>query len=775
MARPSGEHPAPRPPRADGARTDDDQDTWRALQWAVDVLADLFETDRGASDVEQDDAARYGLDAGADVDAYRAWLLDIEQAFGTPPPAPSTSPLVSVFVILPGVHLDVRGLARCMASVRSQVHEAWELFVCHDGSCTSPARAEIDAMAAGDHRLRVVEGDSLVAACARALAGAAGELVTVVDPNGELTPDALAELARWGEADPGADLVYSDEDELDEDGRPGHPRFKPDWSPDLLLSTPYLGHLVAMRRDLLDRIGGVHTGAGGDYDLMLRATEQARAVAHIPRVLYRCTRRPGGTDDATGEVDTPAGAAGEAESRRALTDALARRGIDAAVEPGLVPGTFRLRRAVRGEPTVSVIIPFRDQAPMLRSCVDSLHAEDAGTSMEIVLVDNSSVEPETRAVTELLCRRPGVRLLEHPGAFNWSAINNAAAATCDTDMLLFLNNDIVAHGRDWMTGLIEQAQRPEVGAVGCRLLYPDGAVQHAGVVLGMHVLAGHVMCGLPGDEPGYLGWAKVVRDTSAVSTACMMTRRAVFEELGGFDEEYAVAFNDVDFCLRLRRAGYSVVYTPFTELVHHESRTRGTSGFYRDYQAFLRTWTDEVRRGDPFYSVNLSRLDLRCKFAPSGRGLAMGDVAVEVDEFVRRVKARADGEAWAPPVPEPLTRAIDDRRVQDHPGLDHAHRHWALPAQPDQARRGPLGGVRARLDRLVFGALSHYLRDERELVSNLVQLNDALAKRCDELARAHRDLLQELDARFADVAAGQEHLARTLGGDVARRPGDGDG
>ncbi|MGA2521522.1 MAG: glycosyltransferase, partial [Acidimicrobiales bacterium] len=407
-ARPSGEHSDPRPPPS-VVTGDDAQQTWRALQWAVDVLADLFETERSSTEAEPvDDVARYGLDAGADTDAYRAWLLDIEHTLGAPDPEPSASPLVSLFVALPGAQPDVQGLAHCVASVLAQVHPAWELFLCHDASCAAAPRAEIDRIATVDRRVDVVGGDSVADACAAAEARAGGELVAVVDPDGELTPDALETLARWALADPGADVVYSDEDELDDLGRPAHPRFKPDWSPDLLLSSPYLGHMVAVRRTLLDEIGGLWTATGGHYDLMLRATERARAVAHIPRVLYRCARQLLAADDAAGQPGASAGPGTESEDRRALTDALGRRGIDASVEPGLVPGSFRTRRAVRGEPTVSVIIPFRDQGPMLRSCVDSLHGGDPHARMEIVLVDNGSVEPETLAVSDLLCRRPGV-------------------------------------------------------------------------------------------------------------------------------------------------------------------------------------------------------------------------------------------------------------------------------------------------------------------------------------------------------------------------------
>ena len=616
---------------------DDGDTTWRSLLWTVDVLSRSFEvahspeavrSRRSAASSEDggspEGPAAYGLDAYDDAGAYRRWLAEIDTAGGAGPVPPSAL-AVSLVVASPGE--DPEGLRRCVSSVSSQTHPAWELILWDDEELRPEVRRALEDLAESDSRITVVAPGHQPAGGhgLELLARTSGALVALLDPAGELTPEALATVAWTAEREPDADVLYSDEDELDEDGLPVHPRFKPGWSPELLLACPYVGHLTAVRRSVLDAAYGSvpttpsvdapapsategHPGAALHHDVALRATERARRVVHIPRVLYRARR--------DGRGGATLGASGYEAARRVVAGALARRGRTASVEPGLLPGSFRVRWPVERTATVSVIIPFRDEGPMLRACVDALGDGAGHDRFEVVLVDNGSVEPETLAVCELLCRRPGVRLLEHPGPFNWSAINNAAAATCGSDVLLFMNNDVVARGDGWMRAMLEHAQRPEIGAVGCRLLYPDGTVQHAGVVLGMHVLAGHVMCGLPGDLPGYTGWAKLVKDYAAVSAACMMCRRSVFEELGGFDESYAVAFNDVDFCLRLGRAGYRVVYTPYAELVHHESRTRGMSGFYGDYQAFLGAWTDVVRAGDPFYNVNLSRLDLRCILRP---------------------------------------------------------------------------------------------------------------------------------------------------------------
>jgi GT2 family glycosyltransferase len=345
--------------------------------------------------------------------------------------------------------------------------------------------------------------------------------------------------------------------------------------------------------------------------VMLRSTELARKVVHIPKVLYHWRVVAG---SAAGDTDAKPWA--HRASRRAVEDALIRRGVRGTVENGPFQGAYHVRREIEGTPTVSIIIPFRDQAALTVSCLQSLGDAPGYEIGEIVLVDNGSSEPETRELRRRLELRPSTRVIDYPGAFNWAAINNAAAATCHSDMLLFLNNDIEATSPGWLRALVEQGQRPEVGAVGARLMYPDGKLQHAGVVLGLGGIASHLFIGMPKGNRGYFAWDKVVRGYSAVTAACMLVRRTVFEELGGFDETFAVGFNDVDFCIRLGRAGYRVLYTPHAQLTHYESVSRGLSGFYDDYQEFLNRWTEVLREGDPYYNPNLSRLEHWCSLRP---------------------------------------------------------------------------------------------------------------------------------------------------------------
>jgi len=621
---------------------------WRSLLRAVDMLAGVagLQDDVEEPDLELD----YGLDAYSDTAAYRAWLhdkarvesgtwvwtstddepapdapgagSDLDGGLGAPvdmassPDAAADPAAPTISIVVPVFRPELWYLQQCVESVRRQVYSNWELCLCDDASGDVEVSRFLKKASAGDPRIKVALHDSnggISRASNTALGMATGEFVALLDHDDELTPDALLLVARRAEEEPEADVIYTDEDKLGPDGHRSFPNFKPDWSPDLLLSYPYLGHLTVIRRRIAEEIGGFRPEMDGsqDFDLMLRATERARAVTHIPRVLYHWRVVEGSAAGDPGAKPWAYDA-----SRRALADALVRRRLDGHVEPGPFLGAYHTRRAVRSDPKVSIIIPFRDQAAMLRTCVDSLRVDSGLGSFEVVLVDNDSVEPETHAVVDVLMEQPRTRLLEHPGPFNWPAINNAAARTCDTDMLLFLNDDVVAKGGGWVKALIEQAQRPDVGAVGCRLLYPDGTVQHSGVVLGLHGLAGNLMSGMPGEYAGYMGWSGVVKEFSAVSAACMMSRREVFEELHGFDEAFALEFGDIDYCLRVRQDGYRVVYTPHAELVHHESHTKGTSGSCHDRRTFLRRWVGEIRRGDPFYNENLSRLESNCAIRP---------------------------------------------------------------------------------------------------------------------------------------------------------------
>ena len=536
-----------------------------------------------------------GPDASADGPAYRDWVRN--RLADPAPPAGPGGPAVTLVLVLddprpPWLRRSLRALTRALGP-------GDEVALATVGRLApEAARALDEELVDVPAAVGVVRaaGPSPARAGAAAVAATRSPLVVLVGQHDELEPDARARLvAGLGEAVG----CYGDEDRIDDVGAAGRPWFKPDWSPDLLLGAPYVGRPLLVRRTALAAAGGIVDVEGGDWehDLMLRVGEQG-PLAHVPEVLYH-RRSP--------EAPPERPVAGPAAVERAL----ARRSEPGSVEPGPLPGTWTIARRLSGRPTVSVIIPFRDGARLLRTCVDTVTAT-TGLPVELVLVDNGSTEPETLTLVDTLAARPDVTVVEDPRPFNWAALNNGAARQAGGDVLVFLNNDIEARRPQWLEPLVAQALRPEVGAVGARLLYPDGRVQHAGVVVGLGGAAGHVLGGLAGDEPGYGGLAVLTRNCSGVTGACLAVRPSVFFELGAFDESLGLDLNDVDYCLRAIAAGYRVVYEPAAELVHHESPTRGTSGSARDIRRFVDRWQSLIERGDPLLGQNLTRVDSSC-------------------------------------------------------------------------------------------------------------------------------------------------------------------
>jgi O-antigen biosynthesis protein len=603
-----------------------------ALGWLADRLVEA--TDDSGEPTRS--GLSWDLDAGSFPPAYWHWIHVWDRFWTEHPEAdtrrglPTRGPVLSV--VVPVYRPALWYFRECVQSVIDQSYQDWELCLCDDGSDDPELTEAMAAFALQDTRITSLALDAnqgISHATNRALAAATGEFVVFMDHDDVLEPESLAEIAAAIAADDDVDVVYTDEDKLDELGRRFQPHFKPDWDPELLLAYPYLNHLTAIRRELMTRIGGLRPEFDGsqDYDVMLRATELARRIVHIPKVLYHWRAIAG-----SAAADANAKEWAHQASRRVVEETVRRRGIRGHVETGPFPGAYHVRRDVDGSPTVSIIIPFRDQASLTVACIDSLDRDPGHPIHELVFIDNGSTEPETRALRSRLESRPDTRVLDYPGAFNWAAINNQAAATCTSDMLLFLNNDIEATEPGWLHAMVELAQRPEVGAVGARLVYPDGKLQHAGVTLGLSGVAGHLFVGMPKGERGYFAWDRVVRSYSAVTAACMLVRREVFEEVGGFNEDFAVAFNDVDFCIRVARAGYRLLYTPHAELTHYESISRGLSGFQHDYQEFLRLWSRTLAPGDPFYNPNLSRLESWCSLRMPG----------EDEEWLERVGGLVD-------------------------------------------------------------------------------------------------------------------------------------
>lgn len=572
----------------------------------------------------------YGLDAGRDTATYHQWLainadrrFERRQALGERLAIAGGGPSISV--VVPVYRPDGELLEACVASVLHQSYDRWQLCLCDDGSDDGVTPQLLDRIAQRDDRIVVVameRNGGISAATNRAAAAATGDFLAFLDQDDEIEVDALIEVAAAIVDHDAADVLYTDQDKMDLEHVRSEPYFKSGWNPDLLLSNMYMAHLLVVRRELFERLGGLRSEFDGsqDYDLALRATEVAREIIHVPVVGYHWRRTPGST-----ALDYGAKPTADLAARRALAEALDRRGQPGVIEDGLLESTFRARRRLPSpEPSVTVIIPFHDAATLLGLCIESLVERAGYENYELLLVDNRSWEPETRALVQRLRRHPHVRIETYDHEFNWSAINNWAATKTDGELLLFMNSDIEARTDDWVAALAEHALRPEVGAVGARLLYPDGRVQHAGVVLGMGGgVAWHAFCFCPRDETGYFGHTHMVRNYAGVTGACLMVKRTTFEEVGGFDESMAVAFNDVDFCIKLHQRGLLNVYTPFAEFTHHEGASRGRGALEREETREMFRRYGDLIRNDPFFNPNLNplRSEFQLTIAPQEEDL----------------------------------------------------------------------------------------------------------------------------------------------------------
>lgn len=538
------------------------------------------------------------------------------------------APLISVLV--PVYDTPEPWLRRCLDSVLAQACGNWELCVADDASPAPHVAAVLQEYARRDPRVRVVRRERnghISAASNTALGMARGEFIALLDHDDELRPHALLRVAETVVANPGVALVYSDEDKLDADGKRFDPNFKPDWNPDLLRGQNYVCHLAVLRTALVRAVGGFRAGFEGsqDHDLLLRCSERMTAaqVVHIPEILYHWRAVQGSTALGSGAKDYAAAA-----GARAVAEHLERMQTGAAVVPaGRAPGLYRVRWPVpEPAPKVSLIVPTRDRVDLLRTCVESILARSTYPDFEVVVVDNQSHDAAALAYLRELQARRRVRVLRYDAPFNYSAINNWAVRQCDGDLLGLVNNDIEVITPGWMEEMAGFALRSDVGAVGAMLYYPDDTIQHAGVLLGVQGIAGHIDCGMPRGYEGHGRRALVAQDLSAVTAACLLVRRAVFDAVGGLDEALPVAFNDIDFCLRVRARGYRNVWTPFAEMYHHESASRGKEDTLEKLDRFAaetafmqQRWGDALRE-DPAYNPNLSLQshNFRLAFPPRG-------------------------------------------------------------------------------------------------------------------------------------------------------------
>lgn len=558
------------------------------------------------------------------VSEYQAWIeryatLDAAQhaAIAEDLAHWDRPPLLSI--VMPVYNTPERFLRRAMESVRQQCYPHWELCIADDASSDPTVHAVLQEYAARDARIKLVwrkENGHIGAASNSALALASGEFVCLLDHDDVLTPHALYMVARAIRAYPGVDLLYSDEDKIDEQGRRFDPFFKPDWNPDLFLSYNYFNHFGVFRTRLMRDLGGFRLGYEGseDYDLVLRAIARVGQdkVRHIPHVLYHWGAIPGSAAVSHSEKPYALQAA-----IQAVSEHLASQHMDAQVEesaPG--SGTLRVRYALPAKlPLVSIIIPTRDGYALLRQCLESISAKTTYPHFEILVIDNGSEDPQVLDYLRTMAANRGIRVLRDDGPFNYSALNNAAARLAQGELLCLMNNDIEVISPDWLDEMVSQALRPDIGMVGCRLWYPDDSLQHAGVILGIGGVAGHAHHKLTRSQGGYFSRAQLVQNYSAITAACAVVRAAVFWQVNGFDaENLAVAFNDTDLCLRIGEAGYRNVWTPYAELYHHESASRGSEESPEKQARFAREIGHMLHRhgnkllNDPAYNPNLALL-----------------------------------------------------------------------------------------------------------------------------------------------------------------------
>ena len=521
-------------------------------------------------------------------------------------------PLISV--VMPVFNPPPQFLEEAIQSVKRQIYPHWELCIADDCSTDPAIRQILESQQQEDSRIHVAyrkENGHISQASNTALALASGEYVALLDHDDTLPEHALFWVVEAINQHPNVKLIYSDEDKIDETGDRFDPYFKCDLNYELLLAQNMISHLGVYDRSVLSEIGGFRIGFEGsqDYDLALRVLEHIKPsqVVHIPRVLYHWRAIVGSVARSPDQKDYPLHA-----MRKAVSEHLQRCGVDAEVLPAPEAPNYNRVRFARPDPLpmVSIIIPTRDQAGLLGKCIDSIIAHSTYSNYEIIIIDNGSIEPATHALFGRLSS-DRVRVERDDSPFNFSKLNNHGVRLARGELVCLLNNDIEIITPDWLEEMVSFAVQPEIGCVGARLWYPNGRLQHGGVIIGIGGVAGHAHMHLPRGKPGYRGRAVLHQTFSAVTAACLVIRRETFNQLGGLDEAFPIQFNDVDFCLRVREAGYRNVWTPYAEMIHHESASRGddlspeqVQRSSREIELMKSRW-GAMLNYDPAYSPNL--------------------------------------------------------------------------------------------------------------------------------------------------------------------------
>ena len=552
---------------------------------------------------------------------YEAWLarhkVDKRTLRRQKHAAFAQKPLISI--VIPLYCTPLPYLKELLESVRRQSYENWQLCLA-DGSPDDKAKEFIEKHYGREKRIvyrKLEENGGISVNTNEAVALATGEYLMLCDHDDTLEPDALYEIVK-AINDTGADVLYTDEDKVSMDGQHYFdPNFKPDFNLFRLRENNYICHIFVVKKSLTDETGLLRSEFDGaqDFDFILRCCEKAQKITHIPKVLYhwRCHMDSTAADPSSKAYAYEAG-------RKAVREHYQRLGIDAKVEMTERPGWYRSHVKVQGNPLISVIIPNKDHTDDLELCLFSMTRKSTYRNYEILIVENNSEKEETfEYYKKLPDRYPKARVLTWEKEFNYSAINNFAAKEAKGEYLLFLNNDVEILTPDWMEEMLQNCQQEDVAAVGAKLYYPDDTIQHAGVVLGLGGIAGHIMCRASREDPGYFGRMISVQEISAVTAACMMVKKSDFDAVGGLDETFQVAFNDIDLCMKFRAAGKKIIFTPYAELYHYESKSRGLEDtpekqfrFDKEVKRFQEKWAQQLEMGDPYYSPNLSVTEGDC-------------------------------------------------------------------------------------------------------------------------------------------------------------------
>ena len=545
--------------------------------------------------------------------AYQNWILNHEPKYSDLQEQKKKkfeyNPLISI--VVPTYNTKKQYLEELLDSLEQQTYKNWELCIA-DGN--SDNKKEIEEIICKNSKIKYVmldENKNISGNTNEALKLCTGEYIGLLDHDDILAPFCLYEVVKALNEDRSTDVIYSDEDKFTTvNGARFQPHFKPDFSPDYLRSINYITHFFVIKKTLMDKLGGFIDEYNGaqDYDLILRATEIAEKIVHIPKVLYHWRVHENST-------------AMDVAAKQYVIDA-GKKAVEAHIKRMNMPGEvssldnksiYRVRFEVDDEEKISIIIPNKDHVDDLKKCINSILTRSTYSNYEIVVIENNSTHTSIFNYYKKLEKHNKIKVIYYEGDFNYSRINNFAIDSCNGKYLLFLNNDTEVITPEWLEEMVMFARRDDVGAVGAKLLYPNNTIQHAGVVVGLGGVAGHVSPGFPRDAAGYFHRLRLVNDYGAVTGACLMMKKEDFINAGGFDEELAVAFNDIDLCVKMLRLGKYNVYTPFCELYHYESKSRGLDlegekniRFQGEVKMAKEKWKDVLSKGDPFYSPNLS-------------------------------------------------------------------------------------------------------------------------------------------------------------------------